>query len=954
MRPLLLPLATLTLALTHADAATLSASNVGLALSYDEAGHVFTLTDRASGRIVVTEGRLEGDSVAAAAATATHPLFGPGEQVVVKQADGGTVALSLFRDLPFLIIETIRKNNTSAEIDVQKARPATLLLDLAKPATALRTMGTGGLLPVDKNPGSYFFLTVADPSTRNGVVAGWLTSDRGSGTFFSAVRGERAEITAQLEHGHLLIPPGGSAKLDTFVAGYFPDARIGQEHFADAVKRQYDIRLRPPVATYCSWYAEGPDHGRAGTPATTVELSRFIAEKLKPFGLGVIQLDDGWQDGPSIGGPATEFDRVSPTLHYKDGIAPVAAELEKDGVTLGLWWLPFGRNHMQPEYKDRQDWFVKKPDGTPLRQHSFGGTCLDSTVPAVQQHLKDLAAAIRSWGVKYYKMDGISVGAGLDHVYINDGYKNDNLSNCLPLHDRTKTNIEAMRMGLKIIREGAGDDVFFSGCAATQNMRTYAGTIGLVDSMRVGPDFNHDGEGIRSGPLRGSRMYFMHGRVWWNDPDPSKVRTSTAGSSGDNSIAGAVSLDQARLTTSWVSLSGQFFLLSDWLPYLPEARLEVLRRTLAHHDATARPVDYFDNALANTWLVTDARDGVRRDVIGVFNFYNQPLAIDHDCAWMGLDPAKTYHAFDFWANRPLAQVKGRFAATVPPTACQVVAVREDTGHPVVVSTSRHVTQGILDLSEERWDPATMTLSGTSALIANDPYELRIAGIHDDLRALIPVNISATINGAASNVLERLSTAADLVRLTLRAETSTDVHWTIRFAPASPGLLSSHLEEQSVTAALGPVPPAPDIRLTDLKPESVTVGWGQLTRGRSVAGGPLLLGGQTYADGIGLHANAEVVYARPADAKRFVAVVGLDDSQQTDPRASIQCSVSALNAAGVKTRLGLTPVMSSGKTGLWHLDLPLPPDCVKIVLGVTDADDGINCDHADWVNAGFKR
>ena len=115
---------------------------------------------------------------------------------------------------------------------------------------------------------------------------------------------------------------------------------------------------------------------------------------------------------------------------------------------------------------------------------------------------------MRAWGVTYYKMDGLSIGAGVDHVYINDGYKDDHLSNCQPLHDRTKTNIEAMRLGLKTIRQGAGDDVFFSGCCASQNMRIYAGAIGLVDSMRVGPDFNHDGQGIRSGPLRGSRDVF--------------------------------------------------------------------------------------------------------------------------------------------------------------------------------------------------------------------------------------------------------------------------------------------------------------------------------------------------------------------------------------------------------------------------------------------------------------
>ena len=124
----------------------------------------------------------------------------------------------------------------------------------------------------------------------------------------------------------------------------------------------------------------------------------------------------------------------------------------------------------------------------------------------------------------------------------------------------------------------------------------------------------------------------MNGRIWWNDPDPSKVRASADGCEADPSINGAVSLNQARLTTSWVSLSGQFFLVSDWLPNLPQERLEVLRRTLAHHDGTARPVDAFDRALPNTWLATDDASGVRRAVVGVFNFDGAPLEVKHTCA----------------------------------------------------------------------------------------------------------------------------------------------------------------------------------------------------------------------------------------------------------------------------------------------------------------------------------
>ena len=48
-------------------------------------------------------------------------------------------------------------------------------------------MGTAGLLPADQNPGSYVFLTCADPATRKGVVTGFISQKRASGVVFSSV-----------------------------------------------------------------------------------------------------------------------------------------------------------------------------------------------------------------------------------------------------------------------------------------------------------------------------------------------------------------------------------------------------------------------------------------------------------------------------------------------------------------------------------------------------------------------------------------------------------------------------------------------------------------------------------------------------------------------------------------------------------------------------------------------
>jgi hypothetical protein len=46
------------------------------------------------------------------------------------------------------------------------------------------------------------------------------------------------------------------------------------------------------------------------------------------------------------------------------------------------------------------------------------------------------------------------------------------------------------------------------------------------------------------------------------------------------------------------------------------------------------------------------------------------------------------------------------------------------------------------------------------------------------------------------------------------------------------------------------------------------------------------------------------------------------------------------------------VLAFGKCEHWHFDVALPTDCQRICLLIDDAGDGINSDHADWVDAGF--
>jgi hypothetical protein len=788
MKCLVIILAAVCFISTEVLATSYSIHNQKLSVGYNDATGTFSVADMATGKSFLIDGKMDGIPKKVEINPVTDPVFNRGMEIAVTQTDGSTIFFELYNQLPFLLVREDLHNSSSVMTDFQKLDPVTFELDLGKPAGELRTMGTAGLTTPDQNPGSYLFLTLADPSTRRGVVTGWLTEDRGSGVIFSAVKDGKVELKAQIDYGHLHIPVGKTEKLETLAIGVFDDARIGEEEYADAIKSQYQIKLPAQVPGYCTWYSEvgglTDKNGGAGcsNERDIATLTEFAAKELEPYGFSLVQIDDGWQDGESINGPRRGFMRAAPNGAYPHGMKPVAEMIKSNGLTAGIWFLPFARNYQDPEYKDRQDWFMKRLNGSPY-ETVWGGTSLDLTRPEVQAHLVNLARTLHGWGYNYFKMDGLWTGSVTEQMYVNDGYKDDDIGNYQPFYDPMKTSIEVLRNGLKLLRKGAGRDVFFSGCCASQNMRSLAGSIGLVDSMRVGPDngfdwqdyhnevIHFDGGGIITGPIRGSRLYFLNGRVWWNDPDPCYVRVG-------------VKLNHAQLLASWMALSGMFNLNSDWLPGLPPERLDILKRCLLPHHAIARPVDYFESTMPEIWLTTDTSQSVRRDVLGLYNWDSQKKIIRYDVAKAGLDGTRTYYAFDFWNKSPLPNFKDTFNFEVPAESCRVIAVRAAEGHPVLVSTSRHVTQGMVDVQNETWNSFWRTLSGVSQVVGNDPYELRIAGVNDGVSKWKFVSAFVSAGKMAKDVTVTPETAIPgeegWLRVLITSKSSQTIKWTLNF------------------------------------------------------------------------------------------------------------------------------------------------------------------------------
>ncbi|NQV34059.1 MAG: NPCBM/NEW2 domain-containing protein, partial [Phycisphaeraceae bacterium] len=139
-------------------------------------------------------------------------------------------------------------------------------------------------------------------------------------------------------------------------------------------------------------------------------------------------------------------------------------------------------------------------------------------------------------------------------------------------------------------------------------------------------------------------------------------------------------------------------------------------------------------------------------------------------------------------------------------------------------------------------------------------------------------------------------------------------------------------------------PAKEVWLGDLDIGKIKVGAGSPKKNKCYSGWPIAVGGQTFANGVGVHANSSMHIDLAGDATTFVATVGVDDS--------------------VKARTGATgsvnyQILAEGKL-VWESKILKSGDAEKVEIdlkGVTyltllcgDGYDGISHDHADWAGA----
>lgn len=114
-------------------------------------------------------------------------------------------------------------------------------------------------------------------------------------------------------------------------------------------------------------------------------------------------------------------------------------------------------------------------------------------------------------------------------------------------------------------------------------------------------------------------------------------------------------------------------------------------------------------------------------------------------------------------------------------------------------------------------------------------------------------------------------------------------------------------------------PRGTLKLTDLKWQTATTGYGKIQIDRSIVEKPLRLGTRTFANGIGTHATSLITYILPEGYTRFRATAGPDTGAVEQPNT--KTSLEMVVVAGDRSLLQTRAVLAAADPLMRALDRP---------------------------------
>jgi alpha-galactosidase len=446
------------------------------------------------------------------------------------------------------------------------------------------------------------------------------------------MKGESLKDSPPAEQVELSLPlnSGESLSSERLMFAVGSDYHAQLEEYGQVVGQLHKARVT--AATPIGWwswtaYYFGLNQGTAATNAL------WLSENLKQMGYTYYQIDEGYQYARG------EYTTADAKL-FPLGIGYIADLVRHSGLTFGLWTAPFEVSERAWVFQNHKDWLLHNAAGRLIhigyvtdKQDSL--YVLDTTNPGAQNYLRDTYTTLRSWGLRFVKMDF------MDDTAVEGSYYRPHTS-----------ALEAQRIGLKVIRDAVGESVVLD-----KDGSPMLNPVGIVDAGRISQDTGHSFDASRDAASGIAARYYMNRNYFIADPDAFTVSTQTVDDQSWHGGKRPLTLDEAKVSIALAAVSGGMFELGDDLPTLGSSaeRLALAKNTdlidMARLGRSSTPIDLMtystDDRQPSVFLL---RENAHQSVLTIFNWTDEERTRHINLAGMGLRNSGQYQIVEAFGD----------------------------------------------------------------------------------------------------------------------------------------------------------------------------------------------------------------------------------------------------------------------------------------------------------------
>ncbi len=524
-----------------------------------------------------------------------------------------------------------------------------------------------------------------------------------------------------------------------------------------------DRRRCPRAPT--GWMSWNTYFDKAGAAENLAE-ARIGAKYLLPFGLSIWSIES-WQDN-SLWLPVSNFHNLDLSCYkpqFPEGMKKLADDIRALGFRPGLWMPLYGTGD-DAFHDAHRDLFLHDAAGKPITCWN-GRYMLDTTNPDALALIRRLTrTASREWGYEFFKFDGMAnTPRKFERPEIRARF-------------RSPSDPNWFDGSVKALREGIGEDRIMLGC-----MGDFTGTEAqYLDASRLGSDVVgcYRGLGDNYNPLGNSSFaqmpvkwknilhqaqctftqIFVNNLMFYTDPDTLLVGY-------------ALEKNEAEVMATIIGLPGQLMFAGDKLGTLREDRMKIIQQVLPVADIHPQNLyPYAATSMMPIWNLSVTRPFGTWRVVALFNFTDAPRTFDVALDGLGLDPSKSYTAFEFWSGAWDGVVAGGIGCEIPMRTVRLFALWEAEEHPQFVGDDRHITQGAVELNDLKWDASAKRYTLDVKSIGGFPFTYFVR---------VPDGFKFKSVSAPSGAKAEVKTRADgLLAVTVSSPDTRDVAVTLQF------------------------------------------------------------------------------------------------------------------------------------------------------------------------------